>query len=423
MLHLKNCHIVDEVSDFHDDILIEGKNIKLIGKEKIEIYINSKTQSEKLDRNNSFKEEIAENEFLHEKTTSIDEMKTLDLKNAIVMPSFADLHFHLRNPGQAHKETLLSANKAALRGGYTHFLAMANTDPVIDNLQLLEDITAKNDQLSMCTLFQAASLTRGLLGKKLTDFESLTAKTKFFSDDGRNVDDEKLMEEALFLSKELGFTILDHCEDEAFMVRRNIKLAEKTKGRLHFCHISKKEAMQEIIRAKDKGLSITAEVAPHHIFFDSSSYKVNPPFASKEDRKFLIKSIKEGYVDAVATDHAPHTAKDKINGAPGISGIETALSLCHKIFKKEDISLKILSRLLSGFPGRFLNLSPKRIAEDMMADIVVVSERKTVIDSNNFESQGKNTPFNGYILDAAIAKTIKEGAVLYDNEQNQRESY
>lgn len=406
MLHLKNCHIVDEVSDHHDDILIEGRKIKLIGKDKIQRYIESYINSEMMDRTDK----------PGTRNKQRNKIETWDADHAIVMPSFADLHFHLRNPGQSHKETLLSANRAALRGGYTHFLAMANTQPVIDNLELLQDITDRNNKLDMCSLFQAASVTRGLLGKRLTDFKALRAKTRFFSDDGRNIDDEGLMEEALFLSKEHDFIILDHSEDEEEMVRRNIKLAQKTNGRLHLCHISTKGAMQEIIRAKDKGLYITAEVSPHHIFMDSNQYRVNPSFASKEDRLFLIKSIREGYVDAIATDHAPHTEEDKANGAPGISGIETAFSLCHKVFKEEDIPLKTLSRLLSGYPGRFLDIGPKLIAEGTKADITIADEKPSVIDSAFFESKGKNTPFDGQRIDAVITGTIKEGEILYDGK-------
>lgn len=406
MLYLKNCHIVDEVSDHHEDILIEGKKIKLIGKDKIQRYIESYTNSEMM--------ESTDNPGKRNKQRN--KIEIWDANHALVMPSFADLHFHLRNPGQQHKETLFSANRAALKGGYTHFLAMANTQPVIDSLELLQDITKKNNELDMCSLFQAASVTRGLLGQRLTDFKTLRAKTRFFSDDGRNIDDERLMEEALFLSKEHDFIILDHSEDEEEMVRRNIKLAHKTNGRLHLCHISTKGAMQEIIKAKDKGLDITAEVSPHHIFADSNHYRVNPPFASKEDRLFLIKSIKEGYVDAIATDHAPHTAEDKANGAPGISGIETAFSLSHKVFKEEDIPLKMLSRLLSGFPGRFLDIGPKLITEGMNADITIADEKSSVIDSAFFESKGKNTPFDGGCIDAVITGTIKEGEILYDGK-------
>ena len=202
------------------------------------------------------------------------------------------------------------------------------------------------------------------------------------------------------------------------MVVRNIDLVRQTGGNMHFCHISKKASMEAIIKAKEEGLPITVEVAPHHIYASNLSYRVNPPFATEEDRLFLIKAIKDGQVDVVATDHAPHTAEDKANGAPGISGIETSFALCHKVFKDNDLPLKILSKLLSASPARFLGLGPSLIRAGMEANIVIIEEKSTKIDSESFESKGKNTPFDKELVYAVIDKTIRKGDILYDNGQN-----
>ena len=334
------------------------------------------------------------------------------------MPAFVDLHFHMRNPGQEHKETLLSANKAAIKGGYTDLLAMANTNPVIDNKTLIKEIIEKNNSLGMTRLLQVSAVTKGLKGKDLVDFEENRKATRFFSDDGKNIDDERIMREALLASKQHDFIILDHSEEETEMVIRNLDLVRQTGGNLHFCHISKKASMEAIIKAKEEGLKVTVEVAPHHIYASNVSYRVNPPFASEEDRLFLIESIKNGYVDAIATDHAPHTPEDKANNAPGISGIETSFSLCHKVFTDNEISLKLLSKLLSASPAKFLGLSPRVIRAGMQANLVVIEEKKSQIDSSLFESKGKNTPFDKEMVYAVIDKTIRKGDILYDNGQN-----
>ena len=226
------------------------------------------------------------------------------------------------------------------------------------------------------------------------------------------------MREALLASKQHDFIILDHSEEETEMVIRNLDLVRQTGGNLHFCHISKKASMEAIIKAKEEGLKVTVEVAPHHIYASNVSYRVNPPFASEEDRLFLIESIKNGHVDAIATDHAPHTPEDKVNNAPGISGIETSFSLCHKVFTDNEISLKLLSKLLSASPARFLGLSPRVIRAGMQANLVVIEEKKSQIDSSLFESKGKNTPFDKEMVYAVIDKTIRKGDILYDNGQN-----
>ena len=403
MLYLRNCHIIDEMSDYIDDILIEKGKIKLIGKAEITNYINNINQEAMLPD-------------LHVQTKM--DITELDLNNKLVMPAFIDLHFHMRNPGQDHKETMITANKAAIKGGYLHLLAMANTNPIIDNAELIKDIKTQNNSLGMTNLFQVSAVTKGLNGKDLVDFEANRKETRFFSEDGKNIDDEAIMKKALEASKEFDFIILDHSEEETEMVVRNIDLVRQTGGNMHFCHISKKASMEAIIKAKEEGLPITVEVAPHHIYTSSLSYRVNPPFATEEDRLFLIKAIKDGQVDVVATDHAPHTAEDKANGAPGISGIETSFALCHKVFKDNDLPLKILSRLLSASPARFLGLSPSLIRVGMEANIVIIEEKSTNIDSESFESKGKNTPFDKELVYAVIDKTIRKGDILYDNGQN-----
>lgn len=400
--HITNCRLVDGEKSLQGDILIKNGRIKLIGREKIQRYLYEYKEKYHLPG-------------LHIRDK--EEIVIIDGKSKTVMPSFADLHFHLRNPGQEHKESLESGNAAATKGGYTHLLAMANTQPVIDTVELVERLQDANDSLGLCRLYQASAVTKGLMGKELVDFRGIRRETRFFSDDGKNVDSAELMEKALLASRDVNFIILDHSEEETEMVRRNVDLAIKTGGNLHLCHISKKASMEIIMAAKEKGYqNITVEVSPHHIYGWEIDYRVNPPFATKEDRDFLIEAIRDGYVDAIATDHAPHTDEDKAKGAPGISGIETAFSLVHRVFLQQSISLRVLSRLMSYCPMRFLGEKEHLIMEGAPADLVMIEEGRYYIDKETFISKGKNTPFDKMEINGRVVMTMRNGNVLYQKE-------
>lgn len=387
MYHIRNASLTDCRRTLQDDLLIAEGRIRRIGKKAIEDLLE--------------KEE--------------GEVRVIDGSGKILMPSFADLHFHMRYPGQPQKETLESGSKAAIRGGCTHLIAMANTKPVVDNRELIEQVQRESEALGLCRLYQVSAVTKGLLGKETVDFAENRKATRFFSDDGRNIDDEKIMEKALLASKELDFVILDHSEEETEMVIRNIEIAAKTGGNLHFCHVSKKDSMKAIIRAKKQGCShITVEVSPHHLYASGLSYRVNPPIAEEKDRLFLIEAIREGYVDAIATDHAPHTAQDKEKGAPGISGIETAFSIVHKVFREQNLDLQTLSLLMSARPMAFLREEEHLIEEGAVADLVMVQEGEYAICAGDFLSRGKNTPFDGDKVFAKIVMTMKDGVILYN---------
>lgn len=390
MYHIKNAHLTDCKASVREDILIAEGRIRKIGKERIAAFLADCGQ----------------------------EPLVIEAEGRTLLPSFADLHFHMRYPGQPQKETLESGSKAAIRGGYTHLIAMANTKPVVDSRELVEQVQRESAALDLCRLYQVSAVTKGLLGKESVDFAENRKATRFFSDDGRNIDDAKIMEEALRASAELDFIILDHSEEETEMVIRNIEIAKKTRGNLHLCHISRKGSMEAIIAAKKAGYSnITVEVSPHHIYASGLDYRVNPPIAGEEDRLFLIEAIREGYVDAIATDHAPHTAEDKENGAPGISGIESSFSIVHKVFREQGLDMQTLSLLMSARPMAFLREEEHLIREGAVADLVLIEEGEFEICSGDFLSKGKNTPFDGDKIFAKVVMTMKEGRVLYDERR------
>ncbi|MGO1371663.1 MAG: dihydroorotase [Senegalia sp. (in: firmicutes)] len=344
---------------------------------------------------------------------SVDK-EIIDAEGKVVMPSFIDMHVHLREPGQTEKEDLVSGENAAVKGGFTHVCAMANTKPTCDNKETMEYILDKHKENGICDLTQISALTKGLQGEEFVNIDEMRKFTNLFSDDGVNVDDDEIFKEALKLSKEKDFKILTHCEPEVETIKRDLKLVEDVGGNLHICHISLKESLDLIKEYKDKGLKFSCEVTPHHLFEWDNDYRVNPPFGSKTDRDAMIEGIKEGIIDVIATDHAPHTQEDKENGAPGISGIEEAFSYVYTVFKQKGISLNCLSEKMSYMPSKLLGFSEALIEEGKDANLVLIDLNEYhKVNTNNFVSKGKNTPFEGKKVYGKVIMTIKNGELVY----------
>lgn len=332
-----------------------------------------------------------------------------------LMPSFIDMHCHLRDPGYENKEDMKSGMTAALRGGYTHLAAMANTNPIMDNIELVHGNYEKSEKLDLCHLTQVCALTKQF-EKEFVDFKSLKKVTTVFSNDGINVDSREIMKLALSSSMEQGFLILSHCEPEVPIVNRDLELLKETPGNLHICHVSEEETVALIKSAKSQGVKVSCEVTPHHIFDSGVDYKVNPPFAKEKDRKALIEAIKDGTIDICATDHAPHTVEDKVKGSPGISNIEVAFSMYWKIFYDNSISINKLSKMMSYKPAKMLGLNCGEITVGKEANLVLVNIRKEYsLDINKFLSKSNNNPFHGKTIKGEVLMTIKRGEIKYDN--------
>ncbi|SHH84639.1 dihydroorotase [Clostridium grantii] len=345
-----------------------------------------------------------------------------------LMPSFVDLHAHFREPGFTYKEDIESGSEAAVKGGYTALNLMANTKPVCSSMETVEYVLDKAEQIGLATLHQTVSITKDLDGKDISHLDSIDKKVRFISDDGKGVEDNYIMLKAMNKAKEKDLILISHAEAgdlskvdmrlaENFMTWRDVELAKYTGCHLHMAHVSTKEAMEYIIEAKDKGHNITCEITPHHIALSENlNYRVNPPIRGKDDIDFLIKAIKNGYVDAIATDHAPHSEEDKKNGAPGISGIETSFAACYtKLVKAKHISLSKLSEIMSKSPASIMNLNIGAIEQGYKADLVLVDlEKSYEIDSEKFISKGKNTPFNGMNVQGEILLTLKEGKKVFE---------
>ncbi|WP_026896003.1 dihydroorotase [Clostridiisalibacter paucivorans] len=342
----------------------------------------------------------------------------IDGMGKTLMPSFIDMHTHLREPGYEYKETMFTGQKAALSGGYTILCPMANTNPPCDNEVVMKYIKEKANEQSLCDIYQISAVTKGLQGKELIDFETMKEATQLFSDDGYSIMNQEIMERALMASREFDIKILTHCQPESQLIKRDLKILEDFGGNLHICHVSEKESIGEIVRAKNRGSKFTCEVTPHHIFSHDLDYRVNPPIGDKEDNRAIMNAIKKGYIDIIATDHAPHSKEDKKKGSPGISNIEVAFAMVNKKFKEWDIELTVLSRMMSKIPGEILGLNSGLIKEGYEANLVLIDDNHQYkIDKDTFISKGKNTPFNDMYVQGKILFTMKRGKILYKGEE------
>ncbi|MEO1816919.1 MAG: dihydroorotase [Acetobacterium sp.] len=340
----------------------------------------------------------------------------IDGRGYLLMPGFIDMHCHLRDPGFEYKETIETGMQAALKGGFTTLVAMANTNPFMDEAALVQANLDKAEALQLCNLIQVAALTKEFNDSDLVDIESLRPLTNVFSNDGVSIVNPDIMVAGLKSSTEHDFILLTHCQPETELVERDVELLEENGGHLHVCHISKKDTLELIAEAKAKGLDITCEVTPHHIFASAMDYKVNPPFRTYPDRRALVDGIKAGVIDMCGTDHAPHSEEDKLKGAPGINNFEMAFAMYYTVFEQNDISLEKLSEMLSNAPAKRLGLKAGLIKERYPADLVLVDLNwEGKINPKEFVSKSKNNPFGGETLKGKVMMTMVKGEIKYDD--------
>lgn len=357
------------------------------------------------------------------------ECETIDGRELVLMPAFIDLHVHFREPGYTHKEDLETGGKAALKGGFIFVNLMGNTDPICSSMEVVDYVLNRGKQLNLVDIHQCVSITKDFDGKSLEHLDRLDNRVKVITDDGMGINSNIVMHNAMVKAKEKGLTIMTHAEDkdltpidyrisENIITVRDIYLSKTTGAKLHLAHVSTKEGIEEIRKAKAEGVNVTCEVTPHHISLWDNDYKVNPPIRAKEDVDEIILGIIDGTVDTIATDHAPHTKEDKENGSPGLSGLETAFSITYTTLVKGDkITLNKLSKIMSANGARIMDINKGRIKVGYDADLVLVDlNKKVIIDKNTFLSKGKNTPFNGMEFFGEVVMTLKDGAVKYNRK-------
>ena len=341
--------------------------------------------------------------------------RVIDMRRNVLMPAFIDLHCHLRDPGYPEKETMETGMRAALKGGYAHLIAMANTNPVMETPQLVTENHEKANRLQLCRLTQAAAAGTSLGDETPTDRETLSRVTRVLSNDGKTIFSDEFMRKLLLDSSKYGFLISTHCQPERKIVARDLNLLREVGGNLHIGHISRSETVDMIRSAKAEGLQLTCEVTPHHLFGWDNDYKVNPPLRTRADVDALIAGIKDGTIDCLATDHAPHTPADKENGMAGISNIEHAFQIYLKVFQENGIPLTRLSQMLSYNPAKRLGLQAGLFLPGYSADVTALSvEEESEIDTMSMISRSHNTPFQGRKVLGRVLQTIIGGETKYE---------
>lgn len=342
----------------------------------------------------------------------------IDVEGRAILPGFIDLHCHLRDPGYPAKETMETGMRAALKGGFTTLVAMANTAPVISTPELVEANQRKAEELRLCRLVQAAAAGQELEDQTPTDYAALSKVTKVLTNDGKTIFSDEFMKNLLIKSREYGFLISTHCQPERQTVARDLALLERVGGNLHIGHISHRETAALIREAKARGLRLTCEVTPHHLIGHDSDYRVNPPLRSREDNLALVEAIKDGTADCLATDHAPHTPEDKQKGMAGISNIEYAAGIYLNVFLEHGIPLTRFSQMISQTPARLLGRNAGLLQEGMDADLVMMDlSISGCVRREDMISRSRNTPFEGAPIRGRMLKTIVGGETRYDYGQ------
>lgn len=380
--------------------------------------------------------------------------EVVDAQGFVLSPGFIDLHTHLREPGYEYKETIKTGTEAAAAGGFTTILCMANTQPVNDNAVITEYIVKKARDEGLVNVLPVGAITKGLEGKVLADIGQMAqAGIVAVSDDGRCIMDSALMRKAMQYARGCGLLVISHAEDEnlsghgsineglvatelglpgspnaaeEIIIARDIALAELTRAKLHIAHLTTRVGLELVQAAKKRGVQVTCEVTPHHVMLTDEAVRgyntqamMRPPLRSAEDVKQLKRGLKDGTVDAIATDHAPHASFEKevefTQASPGLVGLETALSLSLRLVEERVLTLFEMIRRMSVTPAKILGLSNKgTLKSGSDADLTLFNPKETItVDAASFRSKSRNTPFQGWKLHGKVKMTVVGGKVVY----------
>lgn len=423
-LILKNAHVVDPSVELDGvvDVLIEGDKIA----------------------------RVAEN-------IEVEGAEVRDLSGKYLVPGLVDMHVHLREPGFEHKEDIASGTRAAAKGGFTGVCAMPNTNPVADNGVVISYMIARAAEVGKCRVYPSGAMSKGLKGEIISEMGDMVARGAVaFTDDGRGIQEAGMMRRVMDYGKMFGKVFMSHCQDESLVgagqvnegvvstrlgllgwpaqgeelqIARDIMMCELTGCPLHIQHISTAVGLDMVRAAKEKGLPVTCEVTPHHLFLSeddidstyNTSLKVNPPLRTQEDREALIEGVKDGSIDAIVTDHAPHAEWEKAHEfeyAPfGMTGLETSLALVlTNLVKPGVIDYSEMVELMAIAPREILGLEPVKIAEGSVADITVFDPTVAwTVNDDEFVSKSKNSGFIGFELEGRATDVFVGGVATLEN--------
>ena len=422
---IKNGRIIDPAnnSDRVADLLIEGGKIVKIG----------------------------------QKISVLSDTEVIDATGQLVVPGLIDIHTHLREPGYEYKETIRTGTLAAAAGGFTTICCMPNTNPVNDSQSVTEFILNKAATEGVVNVLPVGAITKGCRGEEITEMAELRdAGCIAVSDDGRPVLNSSVMRRAMEYAKMFQLPVISHCEDallsedgvmneggvatglglkgipnasEDVMVARDIALAELTGSHLHLAHVSTEGAVELIRGAKERGINVSAETCPHYLVLTdeavtgyNTNAKMKPPLRSLKDLEAVRKGLKDGTIDIIATDHAPHSQEEKereFDSAPfGITGLETALSIVFQLVDDGVLTLRDVVRVMSVNPANIIHINKGNLSIDAVADVTVINPSATwVVELFNLRTKGKNTPFAGWKMKGKVTTTIVGGRVVYKSDE------
>jgi len=411
-----------------------------------------------LDKSFNRQDIAIDNEYISNISSSISKGDfdfIFDFNNLYILPGLIDVHTHLREPGFLYKETIETGTMAGARGGYTSICTMPNLNPTPDCMENLQIQLDAIKEKAIINVYPYGTITKGEQGEELSKIEEIKDKVIAFSDDGKGIQTEEMMLQAMKKVKQVNKLIAAHCEDNSLLnggyihageyaklhnhkgicsesewgpIKRDIDLVRKTGCRYHICHISTKESVELIRKAKREGLPVTCETAPHYLCLDDMDlkeegrFKMNPPIRSKEDREELIKGLQDGTIDMIATDHAPHSIEEKSKGLEGslmgVVGLEVAFPVLYtNLVKTNVITLEKLVELMNTNPRKIFNIGTE-IKVDQKADLTVMDLNENYnIDSNKFASMGRSTPFDGMNVFGKCKMTIVNGKIVWKEEE------
>ena len=401
---------------------------------------------------------LIENEKIKKIEKNIAETadRIIDCTGLYIMPGMIDMHCHLREPGGEHKETIETGSNSAIKGGFTTICPMPNTKPTPDSAIILSEIIEKAKKVAKCNVLPYSSVTKGEKGEELVNFEEQKqAGAIAFSDDGMPVENARMIREAMIKANDIGSFISEHCEEksvssgainagkvaeelnvegvlpeaEEIMAARDIVIAETNNLHTHICHISTKTSVSTIRSAKQRGVKVTCETCPHYYSFTQeevlkkgTNAKMNPPLREEKDKQAIIEGLKDGTIDCIVTDHAPHTEEEKskeLSKAPnGIIGFETALAATiTNLVDKNEITLLDMCKLMSYNPAKLLKIDRGDISEGKIADITIFDkDQEYIYPKEDIVSKSKNTPFIGEKIKGRVNYTIVSGNVVYEDK-------